>query len=629
MKNKTQLSLILCLSLIFLVSTVSAYCSDSPTSPIYTVGSATASPSEVSLGGSASITVPITSGAENTPYSCTMTIGSQSTSKSVQPGRTEELTMSVNAPSSDFTSQKTETVNINIVCTGIWDRLWPLCDYEVYGQVSRSASYRWPTSAEVAEKQAKTQSDSAKNGATNAISGANTAINSAQSRVNEASKIGADISSATQYINSAQSDYSSANTLLSSGNSAYSSKDYSSASSYYQQAQSKATSAQTSASSAKSMVDKIIETYNQAKTDAQNKVSDSNSAIDTANKRIQDADGIISNATILGLDTAQSKADVATARSKMDTANSYYKEASNLFSTGNFEGAKSKSQSAIDLSKEAEVLATTAYNRLNERLTVAGESSKAILNANSEVSQMNEILTKMDYIIISTEKWGVDLTDTKAVVTEAKTNVDASEDLLSQAKNRQASGSFTEAVNFANEARDKSASSRNRLDTMTQTMSISTQSALDKAYTQLKSQVAIAEAEITSAQGTYGATANLIVDAQTDLTEAKNNLAQVESHISSVKSSSDLMSLLKEADTAFKIIDTAKEKLESSLANSKSAKLGLAKKVGIGVAVVGGLAGGGFLYYRMKKKKKGTAEKKEEKHEAKKESKTKPHHKKK
>jgi len=285
--------------------------------------------------------------------------------------------VSVTAPS---TGQGSQSHNYRVGCNEYWDSTY------VYDDAPFTVNY--PTDAQwsqyQAELQAKAQAESAKNAASSAISSANSAINSAQSRVNEASKIGADVSSATQYINSAQSDYST---------------------SYYQQAQSKASSAQSSASQAKSQVDSIIEEYNRKKTEAQNKVSDSNSAIDTAKQRIDAGDKVIGDATIIGLDTAQAKADIATARSKIDTAEDYYKEASNLFSTGNFEGAKSKAQSAIDLSNQAENLATIAYNTLNERLTVAGESSKAILNANSEISQMNEILTKMDYIVRSTEKF--------------------------------------------------------------------------------------------------------------------------------------------------------------------------------------------------------------------------------
>ena len=86
--------------------------------------------------------------------------------------------------------------------------------------------------------------------------------------------------------------------------------------------------------------------------------------------------------------------------------------------------------------------------------------------------------------------------ETKTVVSESNTNVDAAEDLLSQAKNRQASGAFTDAVTLANQARDKAAASRNRLDTISHTFSLSTQDALDKAYSAAQARVSDAESEI-------------------------------------------------------------------------------------------------------------------------------------
>jgi hypothetical protein len=623
MKNKRSILGILAIfMLIFVMNGVYALEQCEDQGLIWSVSNPTASPSEVKAGGSVNVALSITNGAQNTEYTCTMSVGSKTTSKLVNPQATEQLSLTLTAPTYAVTSQKTESVNVNVECEGIWDKIWPLSDCVVSGDVVKSTSYKWPTQADILELQAKTAADSAKTSASNAISSANSNINTAKNRINEASRIGADVSSATTYLNSAESSYTSANNLLSSGNSAYNTKDYSSAKSYYNQAQSKAESAQSSAANAKSTVDKIIEDYNKAKTDAQNKVSDANSAIDTAKQRIDASDKIIEDATVIGLDTAQAKADVATARTKIDTAEDYYSEASNMFSAGNFESAKSKAQSAINLADDAEDLATKAYNSLHERVTVAGESSKAILNANSEISQMNEILTKMDYIISSTSKWGVDLSETQTVVNTAKTNVDSAEDLLSQAKNRQASGTFDSAVTSANEARDKAASSRNRLDTMTQGISSSIQEALDKALAGLESKIIQAEAELSSAQNTYGATPELIVNAENDLSEAKKTLQQVKNEIQTVKSASGLMPLLENADATFKTIDATEAKIVSSIENSKGAKMGLTQKVAIGGAIVAGAVGGGFLYYRKRKNKKSNKkDTKDDKKESKKDKK--------
>lgn len=517
-------------------------------------------------------------------------------------------TCSYTAPTS---GQGSVSYTVRTACNDAFD--------STYDQKTQTATITYPTSQEwstyQAEQQAKSQAESARNAASTAISSANSAINTAQSRINEAKTLGADVNTATQSLYTAQSDYTSANNLLSSGTNAYNSKSYSSATSYYNQAQSKAESASNNAANVKSSVDRIIEEYNRQKQLANTEVTKLGSAIDTAKMSIEKSDKIISDATILGLDTAQSKADVATARLNVDKANSYYKEASNAFSTGDYNNAVSKSQSGVTLADSADSLATTAYNRLNERVTVAGESSKSILSANTEVSQMNEILTKMDYIIRSTEKWGVNLAETKEVVATAKTNVDSAEDLLSQAKNRQTSGSFNDAVTFGNQARDKAAASRNRLDTMSQSISLSTQDALEKAITNLQTKLTDAETEVKSAQETYGSTPELVVDAQNDLASAKNLLQQAKNEISSVNSDTELLSMLQKAEQAFKTLDSTQEKIQSAVDNAKSAKMGLTKKLAIGGAAIAGAAGGGFLYYRIRKKKGNKTSKNDEEEE--------------
>ncbi len=445
------------------------------------------------------------------------------------------------------------------------------------------------------------------------ISDASKEINTADAKIKEANKIGSDVASATASLNQANSYYTSAQTKLSTAQSSCSSQDRTSGVSQADEAKNLALQAKTSAVTARSTSEKLIEDYNKIKIEAQNKVSDSNSGIDTANKRIGDADKKLSEAIALQdtglIDMVQAKADVATAKSKIETANTYYKEASNLFAAGNFEGAKSKAQSAIGLADEAETLATSAYNDLDKKLSVLGECSKAILNANTEVSQMNEILTKMDYIIKNTEKWGVKLNDTKSVVITAKSNVDSSEDLLSQAKNRAASGSFSDCVDLANQARDKSAASRNRLDTMTESMSLSIQDTLEKAYADLNTKITSAEEEVQSAQNTYGATPNLNVDAQNDLSAAKSSLVQTSKDIESVKSATGLMPLLEKAEASFKSVELTQQKITSAIDNAKSAKMGLTKKIAVGAAVVAAAGGGGFLYYRSRKKRKGKVHK--------------------
>ena len=509
----------------------------------------------------------------------------------VETGQTKTYTFVVSAPSS---GSSTQTVSVKVSCaygggfcsypTEIWD-----------GAVTMTYG---PSPEESAAIQKQSSAASELNNAKSLLSEANSALNTAQSKVKEASNLGADIGTAQLSLNSVSSAIENANSYLTSAQTAYdqgvaslNSKSWNLASSNFDTAISKSQQTQSSA---------------------------------TTKQRIQIGEGVVYNATVLGLDTAGAKSQIATARTKVDSATSYYQEASSMFNSAtnkeSFEGAKSKSESAISLAKEAESLATQAYGELAKQVTIAGEAGKSITNANTEISQMNEILTKLDYVIISTEKYGVNLADTKNVASTSKTNVDSAEDLLSQAKNNIASGKFTDAANLGIQARDKAASARNRLDTITHTMSLSSESALEKAYESAKQKVADAENEVASASSTYGATAELIVTAQNYIGQAKKSLEEAKTQIDKVKTASGLSDLVKELDAAFKAIDETNKQATNGLNDAKSAKLGLVKKVaGIGAAAAGA-GGGGFLYYRWRKKKKGKKDKKHEEKGEKKET---------
>ena len=624
--KKYFLTLIICI--LFLFNMVAVYAA--------AIDSAIVSPSSFSLYHSEQKTVngQFRNGNSFCNVGCqywTSATGVWTSLGTVETGQTKTYTFVVSAPSS---GSSTTTVSVKVSCaygggfcsypTETWDGAVTM----IYG----------PSPEESAAIQKQSSATSELNNAKSLLSEANSALNTAQSKVKEASNLGADIGTAQLSLNSVSSAIENANSYLSSAQTAYdqgvaslNSKSWNLASSNFdtaisksQQTQSSATTAKSNSDSAKAQATSIIEEWNRLKTVAQNKISDANSAIDTAKQRIQVGEGVIYNATVLGLDTAQAKSQIATARTKTDSATSYYQEASSMFKSAtnkeSFEGSKSKAQSAIDLSKEAESLATQAYGELAKQVTIAGEAGKSITNANTEISQMNEILTKLDYVIISTEKYGVNLADTKNVASTSKTNVDSAEDLLSQAKNNIASGKFTDAANLGIQARDKAASARNRLDTIAHTMSLNSESALEKAYEIVKQKVADAESEVASASSTYGATAELVVTAQNYVGQAKKSLEEAKTQIDKVKTASGLSDLVKELDASFKAIDETNKQATNGINDAKSAKLGLVKKVaGIGAAVAGA-GGGGFLYYRWRKKNKGKKEKKYEKKEEEKET---------
>ena len=401
----------------------------------------------------------------------------------------------------------------------------------------------WPTDSEWSQYQselsAQSKAQSDVNIAKSLISTAQSEISKATSKINEAKKLG-EVSSAERSLGSANNHLTNAQSYLSAAESAFSSKNYDTTSSKASQAQASANNAKSDSNSAYTSAIQIIELFAKAQIEAQNKVSDAKSAVDRTNELVKKAEGIISNASVLGLDTASAKANLDTGKAKADLGNNYYNEAKTALDQKNFDSAKSKASSAISYANEGEQYATSAYNSLATQVQKLDAVAQALLNANKEVTEMNELYTKMDFIIKSTEKYGLTLTDAKNVVVNAKTDIDTAEDLFSQAKHRREAGSFQEAADFAIQARDAASKATNRLDTITQSISNNVEGALDKAYQNMNEEITSVESEVISAEKSYGSDSKAIINAKNSLSEAKNSLSNQKLQLKVLKFQADL-----------------------------------------------------------------------------------------
>ena len=450
----------------------------------------------------------------------------------------------------------------------------------------------------------KQQAESEKNTAQTLISDAQTAISNAQKKIQEATNAGVkDVTSANSYLTTANSDLQNANTYLSSAKSSYDAGNYNNAITQAQSAQTSANSAKKNANDAYDAANKLLTALTQAKTDASNKLSSALSGISSAKDMAKKADDIIQNATVLGLDTIQSQTDVKSARAKLETAQNYYNEANTAFTQGNYDLTKQKADSAISYAKDAETLANQAYSSLSTVISISGEAAKAVTQANSEIAQTDEILTKMVYIERSVEKWGVNLSQAKDITSTGQSNIDVAKDLLAQAKNRFQAGKYTEATNVAIESRDKAAEPTNRLSRIVSSMSLSTQDALEKAYSDAQTKVTNAENSVKDAQNTYAATQSEIIAAQNDLAAAKSQLSNASSSINEVKSATDLAGFVSKASLAFSALDDANAKTNSAVNHANAAKMGLVTTVAIPAAGAAAAIGGGFLYWRKRQSK--------------------------
>ena len=510
-------------------------------------------------------------------------------SSSTAQSTTYQATLST--PSSgDECKQQTQSIGFYAFCKASWTSpglcttFWACPHSANYTAPSITFSLTYPTQTTVTKCQQK-------NSANQLISDAQTAIVNAQSKIQEAGKLCASID-----LTTANSYLTTANTALQNAQTFYNQQDYSSA---ITQAQ----NAKTNADSAKTTAEGLITQFGQKKTEAQNKINTAFTAIDTAKSMAKKADDIISNATLLGLDTIDAQTNVKSARAKLESAQTYYTESQTAFDQCNFDLAKEKATFASTYAKDVEDLANKAYSSLSTALSIGGEASKAILSAGSEISQTDEVLTKMNYIIRGVEKWNVDLGEAKIIASTGQSNIDQAKDLLAQARNRFQAGKYTEAATTAIQARDKAAEPTNRLGRIVDSMSIKTQDALEKAYSDANTKITSAESAVKDAQNTYAATQSEIIAAQNDLATAKSQLANASTAINEIKSATDLTSFVTKASLAFSALDDVNNKVNSAIAHANAAKMGLVTTVVLPAAGAAAAVGGGFLYWRRLKKK--------------------------
>jgi len=455
--------------------------------------------------------------------------------------------------------------------------------------------------------------------AENLISDAQSLINTAQSKITEASDIGADITQANSHLLSANTGLTNAQTYLNTARTSYNADNYESAKTNAQQAQTSANNAKNNANQAKSSAEQATQQVSQEKIDASNTISIAKSAIDDSKKRIEDAEKLINNVTVIGMDTTSAEGDVATARSKLETAEDYYSEASSNFNSKNYDLAKQKADSAESYSSQAESLASSAYNSLWTTYSKKRVGAQAILDASGSVSQMNEIMTKMDYVLRNLRDYNIDLTTTQSVTDGAKTSVDSSEDLLSQAKNRMDTGYSDQSADLAVQAKSSADSAKNRLDTIVTKLKFSILDGLKAAYNEKEGKVSTARSEVKSAEGTYGTDSEIVIAAQNKLSEAESELKTASSKIKETENSQSLSDLLKNAEAGFSALENVGKVSQEAIDKANEAKMNLIKTAG-SIVAIGAAAGGGFLYWRRKKKGKKVKPKEEKKtKEAKKE----------
>ena len=512
----------------------------------------------------------------------------------INPSQTEPRNFNLAAVPASGKSQIMHT--ITVACYEFFD------EDLVYKSLSININY--PTDSQWQEYQqeqtTKSLASSEMNTAQNLISDAQSAINSAQNKISDANDVGADITQANSYLSSANTALDNAQTYLSTAQAAYNLGNYESAKTSAQQTQTYTNNAKSYANQAKSSAEQAIQQIKKEKTEASNKISSASSAIDNSKKAIKEAESLINNATIIGMDTTQAESDVATARSKLQSAEDYYSEATTAFDADNYDLAKQKAASAESYTKDAESLASSAYNSLWVVYSKKRVAAEAITSADGEVSQMNEINTKMEYVLRNMKTYGVDISETEALANEAKLNTDASEDSLSQAKNRISAGYTDDAVSLAVQARDKAAASYNRLDTIVLNLKFGIQDALSAAYKEKETNLEQAKMDVQSATQAYGADNELVIKSQEEISNAELHLKDAKTKMDTIELSESLTDLLTNSKLSFEALEQTQQEIDMAKTDADAAKMKLYQTIAAGAAAVA-MGGGGFLYWRRKK----------------------------
>jgi len=451
------------------------------------------------------------------------------------------------------------------------------------------------------------------NDANNMIKDSDSEITKAETKINEASAMKIDVTSAHASLTQANSKLSSAQTKYSTAQTSCNSGDKTNGVSQANDAKALASESKSFATTALNAAQQSITDYEKTKTEAGNKISSSGSAIDNAKKSVKEAESLINNATIIGMDTTGQEGDLASARSKLKSAEDYYSEATSAFDASNYELAKTRSSSSEAYAKEAESLASDAYNALWTTYSKKRVAAEAISSADTEVSQMIEINTKMAYVLRNMEGYGVDIVETKSISSQASEDTDMAEDLLAQAKNRITSGYTDDAATLAVQARDKAAASRNRLDTIVLNLKFGIQDALNAAYAEKSSLLEQAKASVRSASETYGSDSDRVIQAQEALSAAQKALDDAKSKMNLIDSSETMNELLSNAQLSYEGLDNTKVRVAEAVEKADAAKMAMYQTVAAGGAFVAAAGGGGFLYWRKKKTKVSKVSKKETK----------------
>lgn len=337
---------------------------------------------------------------------------------------------------------------------------------------------------------------------------------------------------------------------------------------------------------------------------AQLAISSASGSIGSAQSWIDRANGIIENATALGMDTKDQLAQVDTAKGLLENSQAYLESANYDISSSNYAQAKIDAASAQDNANQSEAKAKQAYESFASIMQACQVASEGMDAAQAEITNADEIYTRLASVVKNLPS-EVNANNTAQDIETQRQKLDLAKNEYSNAQNQISAGYCNQSVDWAIKARNDAANASNMLERVAERMKDTISAALDASAKDAANTVENAKNATTSAGGTYGADSGKVAAAQQQLAEAQANLTLAQNTVLMAKGETNLGDFLDQSAQAFDQLSSVKTTAQSSLNTANSAKTNILTGLWAWFAGILAACGVGFMFWKSKLGKKG------------------------
>ncbi|MEM2138177.1 MAG: hypothetical protein QW568_03760 [Candidatus Anstonellaceae archaeon] len=426
------------------------------------------------------------------------------------------------------------------------------------------------------------------------------------SAVSENPSIDSFLGDARAAVESAKAAVSQAQDSLSKANSDYYGFDKDAALPEANSALSSAQSASRLVADGQGKIAKAKEVFKAEGGQARLTIDSAKSGIKSAQAWLEKANGIIRNATALGMDTKDQVAMVATANGLIENAQGNILDANDELDRSEYAQAKTDAARALNNSYEAEGKAKQAYESLSSVMQACQAAYSGIVAAQSAISEADTIYTRLASVAKNLPQ-GVDVTSSAQDIEIQRQKLDKAKNGYSAAQNELSAGYCDKSVGSALIARNDAANASNMLGRVAERMKDAVSAALDARVQETQKAIESAKNATSSAGSTYGADAAKVAAAQKQLADAQVKLSSAEATVRLAKSATSLGDFLDKSSQAFGELEAVQTGAQSSLGTANAAKSSILVQIFVAIAAIIGALGIGFMFWTLRKGKKESA----------------------